>query len=68
MINYSLLDLLSFLIHGLQDLADDDYQKARASFGRRDEFFEALRYETRQYLHNSWNVLFSFIAEDPLDG
>jgi hypothetical protein len=65
---FCLLNFLSFLTHGLQDLADEDCQKARASFGRRDEFFGALRYETRQYPHNDWHELLTFIAEGSPDG
>jgi hypothetical protein len=65
---FCLLNFLSFLIHGLQDLADEDYQKARASFGRRDEFFGALRYEMRQYPHNDWHELLAFMADDTPDG
>jgi hypothetical protein len=55
---FCLLNLLSFLIHGLQDWMDEEYQKARASFGRRDEFFWSLRYEMSHYLHEDWHSLF----------
>jgi hypothetical protein len=65
---FCLLNLFSFLIHGLQDLADEDYKKARASFGRRDEFFGALRYEIRKYLHPDWHELFTSISDEPPDG
>jgi hypothetical protein len=40
---FCLLNLMSFLFHSIQDLADEDYRQARASFGRRDAFFWALR-------------------------
>jgi hypothetical protein len=67
---FRLLNLLSFLTHGLRNIAGEGYKKARASFGRRDEFFGALRYETPQYPHNDWHGLFGllFIVEDELLG
>jgi hypothetical protein len=58
----------SFLFHGIQDIADDDYgeaelpSKARASFGRRDAFFWALRYEVSRYLHMDWHILLLTVA------
>jgi hypothetical protein len=63
-----LLNLMSFLFHGIQDIADADYVgsgaslKARASFGRRDAFFWALRYEMSRYLHENWRHLLLTIA------
>jgi hypothetical protein len=40
------------MIHGgTQDVGDEEYRKARRSFGRRDAFFWALRYEMSRYLH-----------------
>jgi hypothetical protein len=33
---FCLLNVLSYLPHGIQDLADEEYRKARASFGRRN--------------------------------
>jgi hypothetical protein len=65
---FCLLNLLSFLIHGIQDLADGEYKKARASCGRRDEFFGALRYEMSHYLHNDWQGVFTIIADGAPDG
>jgi hypothetical protein len=65
---FCLLNLLSFLFHGIQDLVDEDYKKARASFGRRDAFFWALRYEVSQYLHLDWHELLLTIAGEAPDG
>jgi len=66
---FCLLNLLAFLFHGIQDNADEDYKKARASFGRRDAFFWALRYEMSRYLHDDWHDFFLTIAgEEAPDG
>jgi len=40
---YCLLNLLAFLWHGILMLLDEDYQRARASAHRLDEFFNYLR-------------------------
>jgi hypothetical protein len=60
---FCLLNLLSFLIHSLQDFSDEDYKKARAAYGRRDEFFSALRYEMSHYPHDNWHDFLITIAE-----
>jgi hypothetical protein len=65
---FCMLNLLGFLFHGIQDLVDEDYKRARASFGRRDAFFWALRYETSRYLHQDWHELLVTIAGDAPDG
>jgi hypothetical protein len=65
---FCLLNLLSLLFHGIQDLADEDYRKARASFGRRDAFFWALRYEMSRYLHDDWHHFLMTIAGEEPDG
>jgi hypothetical protein len=59
---YCMLNLLCFLIHGLQDLADEEYKAARAAFSRRDEFFGSLRHETSFHLYTSWSELFNLLA------
>jgi hypothetical protein len=64
---FCLLNVLSYLLHGIQDLADEKYRKARASFGRRDAFFWALRYEMSRYLHTGWTDFLLTIAGDAPD-
>jgi hypothetical protein len=65
---YCVLNLLAFLMHGLMQLLDEDYQKARASFRRREAFFEALRFSFRRFLHKSWEDFMIFIPGDEPDG
>lgn len=48
---FRLLNLPAFLYHGIQALPGDGCRNARASFGRKGDFFRALRYETCRYLH-----------------
>ena len=54
---FCLLNLLSFLWHGILWLADEGYRKARACAGRRDEFFNELRAALRWAFHESWEQL-----------
>jgi hypothetical protein len=61
-------NVLSFLIHGLQDLADDDYKQARAAFSMRDEIYAALRSETSYHLHTTWTELLNLLAGIDPDG
>jgi hypothetical protein len=65
---YCLLNVLAFLFHGIQDLVDEDYRAARGSFGRRDAFFCALRYEICRYLHDDWSLFFLTLAGQVPDG
>jgi hypothetical protein len=65
---YCLLNILAFLFHSIQDAADEDYQAARKSFGRRDAFFWALRYEICRYLHEDWSLFFLTVAGQAPDG
>jgi hypothetical protein len=59
---YCLLNLLAFQMHSLLDLSDEDYHKARASSGRRDEFFNELRFLMRFKLFESWKQFLSFFS------
>jgi hypothetical protein len=61
---YCLLNLLAFQMHSLLDIADEDYQKARAYARRRDEFFNELRILMRRNLFESWQQLIVFMYSD----
>jgi hypothetical protein len=63
-----MLNVLSYLIHGIQDLAEEEYRKARSSFGRRDAFFWALRYEMSRDFHETWTDFLLTIAGETPDG
>jgi hypothetical protein len=65
---YCLLHLLAFQMHSLLDVNDEDYQKARAYAGRRDEFFNELRVIMRRYLFESWQQLIVSMYSDPDTG
>ncbi|MDR1904158.1 MAG: hypothetical protein LBQ88_17965 [Treponema sp.] len=41
--DYGVLNLPAFLVHGLMILCDETFTKARSYFGRREEFYNALR-------------------------
>jgi hypothetical protein len=63
---FCMLNLFSFLIHGLQDLADEEYKAARATFSSRKEFFGAMRHEVSFHLYADWTSLFALLADaDP---
>jgi hypothetical protein len=59
---YCLLNLLAFQIHSLLDLSDEDYHTARASSGRRVEFFNGLRFLMYFKLFDSWEHFLSFFS------
>jgi hypothetical protein len=62
---YCLLNLLSFLFHGILGYADEQYQRARALLGRRTEFFAILRAALRFSFYEGWDAFLTFvIAED----
>ena len=65
---YCLLNVPAFLFHGIQDPVDEDYRAARGSFGRRDAFFCALRYEICRYLHDDRSLFFLTVAGQVPDG
>jgi hypothetical protein len=63
---FCLLNLLSFLLHSIQGMVDLAYKKARESYGRRDAFFWAMRYEMRRYPHADWlSLLMAIAGVDP---
>jgi len=65
---YCLLNLLAFQMHSLLDINDEDYQKAHAYAGRRDEFFNELHYAMRYKLFDIWQQRMVFIYSDPDGG
>jgi hypothetical protein len=65
---YCLLNLLAFQMHSILDVNDEDYQKARAYVGRRDEFFNELRVLMRRILFESWQQLIVSMYSDPDTG
>ena len=65
---FCLLNLLAFLFHSIQEKADEEYREARGSFGRRDAFFWALRYEINRYVHEDWQGLLLTLAGNVPDG
>jgi hypothetical protein len=65
---YCLLNLLAFQMHSLLDISDEDYQKARAYSGRRDEFFNELRFLMRFKLFDSWKQFIFFMHSPSDDG
>jgi len=65
---YCLVHLLAFQMHSLLDISDEDYQKARAYAGRRDEFFNELRILMRRMLFDSWQQFMIFFYSDPDGG
>ncbi|GHU39466.1 hypothetical protein FACS1894190_04260 [Spirochaetia bacterium] len=58
---YCVLNLPAFFIHGLMILCDENFIKARSCFGRRDEFYNALRTFFRAHLFQSWEDFLSFV-------
>ncbi|MCL2130777.1 MAG: hypothetical protein FWH35_10555 [Treponema sp.] len=65
---YCLLNLLAFQMHSLLDIADEDYKKARACSGRREEFFNELRFLMKFKLFESWQEFIVFVYADPDPG
>jgi hypothetical protein len=65
---FCLLNVLSYLIHGIQDIAGEDCKLARSSFGRRDAFFWGMRYEICHHLHEDWHSFLTTIAGVEPDG
>jgi hypothetical protein len=61
---YVLLNLLAFQMHGILLLLDEEYQKARASIRRRDEFFGGLRLIFSRFLFQTWEEFIGFITQD----
>jgi hypothetical protein len=65
---FCLINLLAFLFHGIQVLVEDEYRKTYGLFGRKDDFFWALRYETARCFHENWHDLFLTVSGIVPDG
>ncbi|MDR0758867.1 MAG: hypothetical protein LBF74_01990, partial [Treponema sp.] len=65
---YAVLNLLGFLLHALMLLLEEEYQKTWGSFGRRETFFEGLRFSFRRFLHESWEAFLMFVLGDDPGG
>lgn len=57
------LNILSFLIHTIQELFEPAYQRLRKALGARKTFFDDLRALTRYMVFDSWDGLFLFMEE-----
>jgi hypothetical protein len=58
---YCILNLLAFLARGLMILCDGNFIKARSYFGRRDEFYNALRTFFWAFEFQSWDDFLLFV-------
>jgi len=61
---FMLLNLLAFAFHTILELCDEDYRKARASFGRRDSYFHHMQAALRYALHESWRDFMLFVMDE----
>ena len=63
---FCLLNLLSFLWHGILWLGDEEYRQARAWAVRREEFFNELRAALRWAYHEGWEQFMAQVGpEEP---
>jgi hypothetical protein len=60
---YVLLNLLAFLFHSLMWVFDEGYRRAYVSVscGRRDEFFNGLRYVWNRFVFENWEEFIDFV-------
>jgi len=61
-----LLNLLAFFFHQIFALTDELYQKARARFSARKEYWNAIRASFRLFLFASWDEVLERINSPPL--
>ncbi|MDR1901208.1 MAG: hypothetical protein LBQ88_02845 [Treponema sp.] len=59
---YCVLNLPAFLVHGLMILCDEDFINARSYFGRREEFYKALRTFFRAFEFQTWEDFLLFVT------
>jgi hypothetical protein len=64
---FLLLNLLAFQFHTIVELCDEEYRKARASFGRRDSFFQHMQAALHYALHESWRDFLIFVRGEDAD-
>jgi hypothetical protein len=62
---FFLLNLLAFFVHQILELTDLHYQKCRAKFSARKEFWNQLRCTFRILLFKNWEHLLAFIICPP---
>ncbi len=63
--NFFLLNLLAFFMHQIFELTDLLYQKCRAKFSSRLEYWNQLRCTCRILIFKSWEELVGFIISPP---
>lgn len=63
---FFLLNLLAFCFHQFHELVDELYQKARAGFSARREYWNAIRAAFRLLLFDSWDQVLLRITGPPL--
>ena len=64
---FLLLNLLAFQFHTILELCDEEYQKARASVGRRDSYFHHMQAALRYALHKTWRDFLIFVRGEDAD-
>jgi hypothetical protein len=64
--NFFILNLLAFLMHQIFELTDPLYQKCRAQFSARREYWNQLRCTLRILLFDNWESFLRFILAPPL--
>ena len=62
---FFILNLLAFFVHQILELTDLHYQKCRAKFSARKEFWNQLRCTIRILLFKTWEELLTFIICPP---
>jgi hypothetical protein len=63
--NFFLLNLLAFFMHQIFELTDLLYQKCRAKFSSRLEYWNQLRCTFRVLIFKSWEKMLEFIISPP---
>ena len=61
-----LLNLLAFFFHQIFELTDQLYQRARAKFSARKEYWNAIRSTFRLFIFRSWDEVLERITSPPV--